>query len=735
MANQNRQWALPSKPGGRRKGSKPKPQNKNNASVSSNQNSSASRSGADSPSFGAARAMFEAKSRNNTASPAPPKRRTSTKNMKKYTQKTDNPSSSSSAKPPPSMTGNEYTPNTSHTSNTWPQNKDTTNPTVPDIPPMDDNRPEPLTTIIEDNANTHVSPPPSMTGNAYTNPRGNIPPNAEQKTPTNQRYVPPNVVTSPQHGYNANPNANRGNNQGYSPIQVAQKVNSPVHHYSNTQPVHFNQNMNQHNRVGSGNFNPNQRGFNNQNRSNPNASPKYPNPPPRGGYQQPQNVNNRYNNQYNNTSPNRYNNSGSFSPHSAKSPLHNRGGSGNFNPNQQHNRANSSSFNQNKMNHQQQHNRVASAGFSPRNTQPIVNRTGNPPQNMNQQGPNRNPHHRINNGYPSNSKGHARNNTNNMGHNIEWNYGGTKPPRQQSPPPAQQQQKEESPPAPARNPNAMPYGMKDTRSSYVQQQAAHTSLHRKKPTFGASSQLDDLRRAQSADVDDDEDEEEEEENVNVMSPQFPKMENSPYANPGGASPRMDKDYDPFSDIKNEAAEGGANEAEAVPFDIPPMEEAAAAAPPAHAPQEEEEDNDNGVPIGNLSTFLDDTTLLRTFLKFLKKKTDDYKLLEFYLMAGQFRTYAQDPKSTRAAQRNNAKLIIETFFLPDSKKFLEKIQGMTRHEAMSQFLTAGKNTDLEPTLFDSSRQEVKSELISRVFPIFMQSDRYKKLVNEGKVRPP
>merc|ERR1740123_1122454 len=130
--------------------------------------------------------------------------------------------------------------------------------------------------------------------------------------------------------------------------------------------------------------------------------------------------------------------------------------------------------------------------------------------------------------------------------------------------------------------------------------------------------------------------------------------------------------------------------------------------------------DNGVPVGDLSTFLEDNTLLRTFLKFLKKKTTDYKLLEFYLMAGQFKTYAQDPKSTRSAQRNNAKLIIESFFLPDSKKFLEKIQGMTRHEAMSQFLTAGKASELEPTLFDRSRQEVKSELISRVFPIFMQS---------------
>eukprot|EP00488_Nonionellina_sp_1-RS-2012_P001303 TRINITY_DN2080_c0_g1_i1.p1 TRINITY_DN2080_c0_g1~~TRINITY_DN2080_c0_g1_i1.p1 ORF type:complete len:180 (-),score=44.76 TRINITY_DN2080_c0_g1_i1:279-818(-) len=168
------------------------------------------------------------------------------------------------------------------------------------------------------------------------------------------------------------------------------------------------------------------------------------------------------------------------------------------------------------------------------------------------------------------------------------------------------------------------------------------------------------------------------------------------------------------------------------FDIPPMDDNIAAPqqptqqseaePHAHvakvkvqqAPSSVDKivnnnSQNNNVPIGNLSTFLDDTTLLRTFLKFLKKKTDDYKLLEFYLMAGQFLTYAQDPKSTRAAQRNNAKLIIETFFLPDSKKFLEKIQGMTRHEAMSQFLTAGKATDLEPTLFDSARQEVKSRI--------------------------
>eukprot|EP01084_Bolivina_argentea_P232980 392515_1 len=69
------------------------------------------------------------------------------------------------------------------------------------------------------------------------------------------------------------------------------------------------------------------------------------------------------------------------------------------------------------------------------------------------------------------------------------------------------------------------------------------------------------------------------------------------------------------------------------------------------------------PIGNLSTFLGDKKLLRAFLKFVKKKkTEDFKLLEFYLMAGQFKTYGQDPNSTRAAQRSNAKLIIETFFL-------------------------------------------------------------------------
>lgn len=142
-----------------------------------------------------------------------------------------------------------------------------------------------------------------------------------------------------------------------------------------------------------------------------------------------------------------------------------------------------------------------------------------------------------------------------------------------------------------------------------------------------------------------------------------------------------------------------------------------------------------IPIGNLSSFLGDKSLLRMFLKFLKKKTQDYKLLEFYLMAGQFKEYAMDPNSTNNAQRNNAKLIIETFFLPDSKKFLEKVQGITRHEAMSQFLNAPKEEILDITLFDRSRLEVKQELVSRVFPIFMQSDRYRKLVDSGKIRPP
>mmetsp|Transcript_50254 Transcript_50254/g.61652 ORF Transcript_50254/g.61652 Transcript_50254/m.61652 type:complete len:106 (-) Transcript_50254:33-350(-) len=105
------------------------------------------------------------------------------------------------------------------------------------------------------------------------------------------------------------------------------------------------------------------------------------------------------------------------------------------------------------------------------------------------------------------------------------------------------------------------------------------------------------------------------------------------------------------------------------------------------------------------------------------------------MAGQYYDFAKDPQSTQQAQRQNAKLIIESFFLPDSKKFLERVQGMTRHEAMSKFLKQPKDQDLEPTLFVRARSEVKAELISRVFPIFIQSGRYQKLVEDNKITPP
>ena len=334
-------------------------------------------------------------------------------------------------------------------------------------------------------------------------------------------------------------------------------------------------------------------------------------------------------------------------------------------------------------------------------------------------------------------------------------------------------QDEQKQPPPPSNPNAMPFGMKDNRPAYIQKQAAMINKqqssekgHRKIPTFGASGL--NLNAASAEPDDDEEDDDDEEE---MQQQQFPKM--SSYM-PGA---QMQKDYDPLAGMNDDNVPsqgtgegdddeqpgggpgGGPGGPGGIDFDIPPMDNdndnnvPPPPIPPANneplqpqIPKKKSPLNmdevpvigaggNSNIPVGDLSTFLDDTTLLRTFLKFLKKKTDDYKLLEFFLMAGQFKSYAQDPKSTRSAQRNNAKLIIETFFLPDSKKFLEKIQGMTRHEAMSQFLTAGKTSDLEPTLFDRARQEVKSELISRVFPIFMQSDRYKKLVDQGKVRPP
>ncbi|ETO27926.1 myb domain-containing protein [Reticulomyxa filosa] len=147
------------------------------------------------------------------------------------------------------------------------------------------------------------------------------------------------------------------------------------------------------------------------------------------------------------------------------------------------------------------------------------------------------------------------------------------------------------------------------------------------------------------------------------------------------------------------------------------------------------DMDASLPIGNLSTFLEDTTLLRVFLKFLKKKKPaDFKLLEFYLMAGQFKDFIQDPNCNAKTQRENAKLIIETFFLSESPKFLE-LQPNTRHEAMKHFVSTKKNEMLSQDLFDKARQEIKADLISRVFPEFMTSDGYKRLVEGGKIQVP
>ncbi|ETO09402.1 hypothetical protein RFI_27977 [Reticulomyxa filosa] len=182
---------------------------------------------------------------------------------------------------------------------------------------------------------------------------------------------------------------------------------------------------------------------------------------------------------------------------------------------------------------------------------------------------------------------------------------------------------------------------------------------------------------------------------------------------------------------------------------------------------ESHDNDQNIPVGDLSTFLEDTTLLRILLKHLKKlfkivfdfaffificllcymsrKTADYKLLEFYLMANQFKTFTQDPTCNPKTQRDNAKLIIETFFLVTFcyylfwqflyPKFLETIQGTTRHDAMKVFVQTKKNDMLPADLLDKAKQEVKSDMISRVFPDFMTSERYKRLVEEGTIRMP
>merc|ERR1719242_3034524 len=159
---------------------------------------------------------------------------------------------------------------------------------------------------------------------------------------------------------------------------------------------------------------------------------------------------------------------------------------------------------------------------------------------------------------------------------------------------------------------------------------------------------------------------------NEMAPQqFPKMEMSQQYMPG--APKMQKDYDPLSGLNSSEQPGGNgngsnsndeggdkpggvssyNPSSSAVDDYSSADIAPAApAPPAGFAPSSQMQNDVAVPVikskaskpelpvGDLSTFLEDTTLLRTFLKFLKKKTDDYKLLEFYLMAGQFKSCAE-----------------------------------------------------------------------------------------------
>eukprot|EP00488_Nonionellina_sp_1-RS-2012_P002703 TRINITY_DN5377_c0_g1_i1.p1 TRINITY_DN5377_c0_g1~~TRINITY_DN5377_c0_g1_i1.p1 ORF type:complete len:110 (-),score=48.11 TRINITY_DN5377_c0_g1_i1:81-410(-) len=82
------------------------------------------------------------------------------------------------------------------------------------------------------------------------------------------------------------------------------------------------------------------------------------------------------------------------------------------------------------------------------------------------------------------------------------------------------------------NPSPLPYGMKDTRSSLVKQQAVMQRSHRKNPTFGAINELQRHVSNDLADADDDDDDDDEE-----MKPrQFPNMDmSSDYANPGAST--------------------------------------------------------------------------------------------------------------------------------------------------------------------------------------------------------
>jgi hypothetical protein len=95
-----------------------------------------------------------------------------------------------------------------------------------------------------------------------------------------------------------------------------------------------------------------------------------------------------------------------------------------------------------------------------------------------------------------------------------------------------------------------------------------------------------------------------------------------------------------------------------------------------------------------------------------------------------------------------------FFQPDSEGFLASLQTMTRHEAMKNFVDTQKEEKLPPTIFGRSQEvscfpnmsftgkyfllfffveEIKNEITSDIFPLFVDSGTYLHLVEEGKIQ--
>lgn len=139
-----------------------------------------------------------------------------------------------------------------------------------------------------------------------------------------------------------------------------------------------------------------------------------------------------------------------------------------------------------------------------------------------------------------------------------------------------------------------------------------------------------------------------------------------------------------------------------------------------------------LPLGDLSLFLEKPELFKKLLSFSKSMEKGH-LVEYWMAAETFRKLSLRGTVDNDKQRLMAKIIIETYFLPDSEGFLASLQTMTRHEAMKNFVDTQKEEKLPPTIFGRSQEEIKNEITSDIFPLFVDSGTYLHLVEEGKIQ--